>query len=178
MSIGPDPLYSGQGAIYRKQQPEGLTFNGANVVSEQVFDAGSLVSHYGQESYGGQVEPANVSFSIAPGGSSGVCVITIQVNDGAGNPIANQPADLDVYLSDSAFGIGLTATAPSVSAAITTGTVLQTYTANKAFYAQCNASGQIVLTISDASKTHYYISVVGLPVAFVSRQLQTADYHV
>ena len=177
MSIGPDPLQSGQSQIYTKQQPEGQTFNGNTVITEMVLDADSLVSHYGQESYGGQVEAAGVSFTIAQGASTGQCVITIQLTDGGGNPISNQPVDLDVYLSDSAFGIGLTATAPVTSATITTGTVLQTYTANKAYYAQCNASGQIVLTITSSAKNAYYIAVAGLPVAIVSRQLTTADYH-
>jgi hypothetical protein len=176
MGLGPDASYNGQSKIYRKQQPEGATLNGAAVITEEVLDAGSLLSHYGQESYGGVVEPANVTFGIAQGATSNLCVVTIQVNDGAGNPIANLPADLDVILSDAASGVGVTATSPSGGVAVTTGTQLQVYTAAKALYAQCNASGIIAITITDTAKTGFYVAVIGLPVPFVSRQLVAGDY--
>ena len=177
MALGPDTSYSGQSKIYRKQQPDGVTFNGASVTTEEIFDAGSLVQHYGQESYGGVVEGANVSFTIGPGGTN-IAQITIQINDGAGNAISGQPFDLDVILSDSATGVGVTATTPSGGIALNTGggSLLQTYVTSKAMYAQCNSSGQIVLNITDTAHTGFYVAVMGLPVAFVSRQLTAADY--
>lgn len=177
MAIGSDLSYAGQSKIYRKQQPENATVNGANVVTEEVFDAGSLVSHLGQEMYNGVVEGVMVKFTIAVGGTN-IAQVTTQVCDGAGNPIANQPFDLDVLLSDSATGVGVTATAPSGGIALAGGggTLLQTYVASKAIYAQCNASGQIVLNITDTAHTGFYVAVVGLPVAYVSRQLVAGDY--
>jgi len=175
--IGPDPSYNGQSKIYRKQQPTGEMLNGAAVITEEVLDVGSLLSHYGQESYGGIVEPAGATFTIAQDAAAG-CDVTIQLTDGAGNALANVPADLDVILSDSAVGVGITATAPSVSTTLKAGqgTLLQTYSANKAFYVQTNASGQITLVINDAAHTGYYVAVIGLPVPFVSRQLVAGDY--
>lgn len=176
MSLGSDASYSGQSKIYRKQQPAGTTLNGATVVTEEVFDAGSVVSHLGQETYAGIVEPAAIGFTIAQGASANQCQITIQLQDGAGNALANVPADLDVILSDSAAGVGLTATTASGGVAVSQGTTLQTYSASKALYIQTNASGQIVITITDTAKTGFYIAVLGLPVPFVSRQLTAADY--
>lgn len=177
MGLGPDQTYSGQSKIYRKQQPDGATFNGVAVVTEQVFDAGSLLQHYGQESYGGVVEGANVSFTIGVGGTN-IAQVTIQVNDGAGNPITGQPFDLDVILSDSPTGVGVTATTPSGGIALNAGggTLLQTYVASKGIYAQCNSNGQVVLNITDTAHTGFYVAVIGLPVAFVSRQLVAGDY--
>jgi|SRR6185437_13250939 len=177
MAIGPDASYSGQTKIYRKQQPDGVTLNGAVVVSEEVFDVGSLITHAGQETYSGIIEPAGVAFTIAQDAVAG-CDVTIQLNDGAGNAMANIPADLDVILSDSPFGVDITATAPSVSTTVKAGqgTLLQTYSANKAFYVQTNAAGQITIVINDAAHTGYYIAVIGLPVPFVSRQLVAGDY--
>lgn len=177
MSLGSDPSYSGQSKIYRKQQPAGVSLNGAAVITEEVFDAGSCLSHLGKETYSGVVEPANVSFTIAPGGAN-IAQVTIQVNDGAGNPVSNMPVDMDVILSDAADGVGVTATTPSGGIALNAGggTLLQTYVASKAIYAQTNASGQIVLNITDTAHTGFYVAVIGLPVPFVSRTLVAGDY--
>src|SRR6185312_2725168 len=101
--IGPDPSYNGQSKIYRKQQPTGEMLNGAAVITEEVLDVGSLLSHYGQESYGGVIEASSVTFTIAQDAVAG-CDVTIQLADGIGNPIAGLPADLDVILSDSPVG--------------------------------------------------------------------------
>ena len=176
MGLGPDNSYNGQSKIYRKQQPDGATFNSASVITEEVLDAGSLLSHYGQESYGGVVEPANATFSISKGGSANLSIVTVQINDGAGHPIASLPVDLDVVLSDAASGVGVTATTASGGVAVTTGTQLTAYIAAKALHAQCNASGVIAITITDTAKTGFYVAVLGLPVPFVSRQLVAADY--
>lgn len=179
MPTGQDASYSGQSKIYVKQQPAGTTINGNTVITEEVTDTGGLQNRFGLNAVNNVLTADQIAFTIAQGGSTGVCLVTITVTDNAGQPLANQPFDLDVILSDAATGVGVTATAPSVSATITTGTTLNTYVTNKAYYAQTNASGQIVLTISDASKTHYFVMVQGcsLPFAYVSRQLQTADYH-
>ncbi len=177
MSLGSDPSYSGQSKIYRKQQPAGETLNGATVVTEEVLDSGSLLTHLGQETYSGVIEAANATFAIANGGLN-IAQVTIQINDGDGNPISDLPVDLDVLLSVAAVGVGVTATTPSGGIALNAGggTLLQTYVASKAIYAQCNAAGQIVLEITDTAHTGFYVAVIGLPVPFVSPQLVAANY--
>lgn len=177
MPLGPDPSYGTQSKFYVKQQPAGTTLNGNTVATEAVEDVGSLVSQYGLQSLNGQILPAQILFTIAKG-SANVCVVTAQVADNGGQAIAGFPFDLDVILSDNANGVGITATAPSSSASVTTGTVLNTYTANKAFYAQTDATGKVVLTITDTGKTGYYVMVQAgcQPLPSVSRQLTSADY--
>lgn len=177
MGLGPDSTYSGQSKIYRKQQPENATSNGQEIITEEVFDNGSLVQHYGQETYRGTVEPAGCTITAAPYGAGGThqCEVTIQLTDGAGNALADVPANLDVLLSASPYGAGLGA-APTVSTTVATGLTLSTYSANLAFRIQTTATGEIQIIIDDASKTLYYIAVFGLPVPVVSAQLTAADY--
>lgn len=156
MALGPDPTYSGATRIYVKQQPVGQTINGNTVVTEEVSDAGSLQSMYGLQSLNGVILPSKVSI-VAAKGSANVCIVTITVQDNGGQPIVNTPYDFDVILSDSPYGVGVTATAPSASAVVTTGANLNSYAANKAFYVQCNAAGLVVLTITDTAKTPYVV---------------------
>jgi hypothetical protein len=182
MPLGPDTSYSGASKIYTKQQPDGQTINGNAITTEQVCDVGSVVQQYGVTTLNGQVLPGPCSFTIAPFGAGGThqVSITIQVQDNGGQPITGLPWDLDVILSDNANGVGVTATAPSVSTTVNAGggTLLNTYIANKAFYVQTNASGQVQIIINDASKTGYYImcQAGNQPFASVSRQLVSGDY--
>lgn len=177
MATGQDTTYSGQSKIYIKQQPAGTSINGNTVTTEEVTDVGGLQSQFGLSAFNGTILPGKVNFSPAKGAAN-ICIITITIQDNGAQPILNTPFDVDVVLSDAATGVGVTATTPSVSATITTGTTLNTYVANKAFYAQTNASGVIVLTINDAAKTGYFIMVQGaaLPVPYVSAQLVAANY--
>lgn len=176
MSLGPDTSYSGASKIYTKQQPDGTTFNGAAVTTERVFDSGSLVQHYGQESFGGTVMPAKIAFTIVQGGSSNICSVTAQIEDGAGNAITGQPVDLDICLSDAATGVGLTGTTASGGVAVGVGTQLDAMVAAKAIRCQCDTNGEITINITDTAKTGFYVAAIGLPVAFVSRQLVAGDY--
>jgi hypothetical protein len=120
--------------------------------------------------------PASVGFGIAAGASA-VSTVTITAKNAAGATL-QEPIEADVWLSDAATGIGLTSIAPSVGISLTTGTVLGILTAAKALHCQANASGVIVLSIHDASKTGYYVAVqpVGRTLATVSRQLVAGDY--
>ena len=179
MPIGQDGTYAGQSRLYEKQQPAGTTFNGNAVITEVVEDTGCLTNRFGLNAVNGKVTGDQALFTIAQGGAANICQITIQMADNGGQPIANQAFDLDVILSDAANGVGVTATGPSGGLAVTGGTQLNIYVAGKALYAQANASGQLIITITDTAKTGYYVMVQGaaLPFAYVSRQLLAADYH-
>lgn len=121
--------------------------------------------------------PGKVAFTIAAG-SANVCLVTIQVNDGAGNAIA-APVDMDVLLSDAASGAGLTVTSASGAVANdgTTGADLGTLTSKKALRVQTNATGAYKLSITDTGKTGFYVVAnVGGFVSKVSRQLVSGDY--
>jgi hypothetical protein len=180
MPLGPDQTYSGAAKIYEKQQPAGTTLNGNTVTTEEVTDVGGLQNLYGLSAFNGTVLPGLISFTIAPLGAGGTndVRITIQVQDNGGQPITGTPFDLDIILSDAASGVGATATTPSGAVSITTGTLLNTYIAKKAFYVQCDTNGKVVFDIVDAAKTGFYVMVqAGMqPVPAVSRQLVAGDY--
>src|SRR6185312_15290441 len=102
------------GRVYNDQSGN-AQLNGANLL-----DAGELAI------------PQKIGFSIAKGGSANICLVTIQVEDGAGNALPG-PFELMVYLSDSAAGAGLTAvTASGAVAAGASGTDLAVKVAKKA----------------------------------------------
>jgi hypothetical protein len=179
-ALGPDATHSGQSKIYVKQQPAGTTLNGNTVITEEVSDAGSVQNEYGLQALNGQVLPAQIVFTIAPTGGAGsnTVQITAQVVDNGLQPIANFPFDLDVILSDAANGVGVTAVTASGAVTFTAGTVLNTYSAKKAFYVQSDATGKVVFTIVDAAKTGFYCMVQAgsQPLPSVSRQLVAGDY--
>jgi hypothetical protein len=177
MPLGPDTSYQSGSRIYIKQQPGGQLLNGNTIITEEVTDVGSLSNQYGVTALNGKILPAGVTFSIAPGAATH-CVVTIQVVDNGGNAITGYPWDMDLILSDTSTGTGITATTPSGGISITTGTALNTYTANKALYVQSNANGVVVLNITDTAKTGFYVMVQGnpTPLPAVSPQLVTANY--
>lgn len=177
MALGPDGTYTGQSKVVIKQQPAGTTLNGNTVTTEELLDTGSLTNRYGINAVNGKITADKVGFAIAPGAANH-SVVTITIQDNGGQAIASQPFDVDVILSDAATGVGVTATAPSNSMTVTTGTQLNSYVSNKALYVQSDGTGTIVINIFDTAKTGYYVMVQGvsLPFAYVSRQLLSTDY--
>lgn len=122
--------------------------------------------------------PQKVAISNAKGGSSNICLVTFQVQDGAGNNVANVTA-LDVWLSDAATGIGLTATTASGTVgAGTSGTDLAWITASKAARVLTDATGKYILSITDSAKTGFYpcCSVPGTGKVAVGAQLTSGSY--
>ena len=119
----------------------------------------------------------SIGFGIAAGGSN-VCEVTITVKDGSGATIA-RVHELTVNLSDDDDGEGLTSTTASgaVAAKSASGTDLAVFTAKKSTRVQTLKTGVYVLSITDTSKTTFYVSVTGPDgVTAVSRILATADY--
>jgi predicted RecA/RadA family phage recombinase len=120
--------------------------------------------------------PTSVSFSPAAG-SSNVCLVTMHVKDQDGNNLA-AVVDLIVTLSDASSGAGLTATTASGNVvAGASGADLGDLTSKKAKVVQTDASGVYILSITDTSKTGFYVTAAPAGAALsVSSQLVTGNY--
>lgn len=174
MATGQDLTFNTK--IYRKQLPAGTTFNGNTVIQEQVFATGSLTSRDGVEAVLDRAVPAKVTFAIAPG-SANITVVTMVVVDGGGQPITDGPVNFDFLISDSSLGFGETSITTSGTVVVSTGTLISTYTAKKALYVQTDATGTVVITITDTAKSTFYMVGMGaFPSAWVSRITATGDY--
>lgn len=103
---------------------------------------------------------ASITLAPAAGGAN-VCEVTITVKDAAGTAIDNVHV-LEVYLSDSSVGAGLTATTASgtVTAKAASGAVLSTLTDKKHLRVSTLATGVFVLEITDTAKTGFYVCAV------------------
>ena len=118
------------------------------------------------------------TFTPAAGGAN-VSEVTVQALDIDGVAIA-RPTLLNIWLSDAATGLGLTAvtTSGTVTAKTASGAVFGTLTAKKALTVQTLADGTFILKITDTAKTEFYVAAQsqegGVPV--VSDVLATADY--
>lgn len=137
----------------------------------------------GRNSFGalflaGKQSASTIVYSIAQGATSNITAISIQMSDKNGNPVAGIQA-FDIWLSDAATGIGLTATTASGGfAAGASGTILGTLTTSKAIRAITDANGLFILNITDTAKTLFY-AVAAIPVngsVWVSRKLVAGDY--
>lgn len=120
------------------------------------------------------------SFSFTPSaGAANVCNVLVTPLDFAGNALTGV-REFEIFLSDAATGIGLTATSASgtVTNKTSEGTVLTALTAKKHILAQTKAGGTFTLEITDASKTLFYVAC-RIPLSgkmSVSDQLITANY--
>lgn len=125
---------------------------------------------------------AGCNFTIAQGATSNITLITITPCDKDGSQISHsdsKPVSYLVYLSDSASGLGITATTASGAvAAGSKGAVLATETASKALRVISDANGEFQLSITDTAKTLFYVCFVNpaTGVVYTSRRLVTGDY--
>lgn len=147
--------------------------------SRAYFDRSGNLHRNGAVEYDGaevaQPEQATVS---AAAGTTNVSDVTFQLKDGAGNNLAAVTA-LDLWLSDAATGIGLTATTPSGGvAAGASGTILGALTTSKAVRVITDATGKFILAITDTSKTGFYpcCSIPGTGKVTVGAQLVAGNY--
>jgi len=120
------------------------------------------------------------SFTLTPAaGASNICEVTIQAKDAAGANMTRAVIFL-VYLSDVSTGIGLASVSASgaVTAKAANGTDFGPITAKKALVAQTKVDGAFILSITDSSKTGYYVCAVPLRggAPSVSAQLITGNY--
>lgn len=117
--------------------------------------------------------------ATAAAGATTVSNVTITVKDARG-VAATVPIVLDVFLSDSTAGVGLTATTASgtVQAKSASGLVINALTAKKYIKVQTLADGTFVLEITDSAKTLFKVCAIN-PVTgktIVLKTLITADY--
>lgn len=122
--------------------------------------------------------PYNVTFTAAPGAAN-VAEVTVAVKDAEGNAIA-KAYNFDLWLSDAATGLGVTASTASgtVVAKAASGTDLVDLTAKKVKKIQTKVDGTYILQITDTVKTLFFVAVAhpvtGQPI--VSAQLTTPNY--
>jgi len=89
------------------------------------------------------------------GGAANIVNVTFTVNDAAGAPVA-KPTFLDIWLSDAATGLAITAH-PADSITATAGSIWHVNTAACAVRVQTTASGVATLAITDTHKTAFYV---------------------
>jgi len=99
---------------------------------------------------------ASALIVTAAAGSANISNVTLQVVDFEDAPVAGV-RNLNVWLSDSTSGIGLTATTASGTVTATTGTDFFDQVAKKAKIIQTDATGKIVLAITDTAKTAFKV---------------------
>lgn len=121
--------------------------------------------------------PHSVTASAATDGANAT-LVTLTIKNAQGRPVG--PKSFLLYLSDSATGLGLTATTASGNVtdktAGTTGQVLGTLTSKKALVVQNIADGTYQLSITDTSKTAFKVCVEIDGVVYVPITLATANY--
>ena len=120
---------------------------------------------------------AKVAISNAANGAN-TTAITFQLKDGAGNNLA-AVVPIDVWLSDAATDIGLTATTASGAVgAGASGTDLGALTAKKALRSLTDATGKYILGVIDTSKTAFFpcCTLPGTGQISVGAQLTAGSY--
>lgn len=140
--------------------------------TDNVLNLGGTVNVAGSATVGS----ATFTFTA---GAANVAEVAIALVDGGDSAVASgQP--FTVWLSDSAAGVGLTATSASgtVTAKAASGEVFGTLTAKKALVVQPLATGIFTLEITDTAKTTFYVAVQNPATGqvIVSRIMATGDY--
>lgn len=92
-------------------------------------------------------------------GASNVATSTIQVVDALGASLAGVRT-FDVFFSDSATGVDFASTWVIDSVAITTGKILKINTSVKHYTVQSDATGKVVLSLTDTAKGAGYVCAV------------------
>jgi len=121
--------------------------------------------------------PHNVTAVAATDGSNAT-LVTLTIRNRIGRPAG--PHMFLLYLSDSATGVGVTATTASGAVtdktAGTTGQVLSALIAKKALLVQNIADGTYQLSITDSAKTAFKVCVEIDGVVYVPLTLAAGNY--
>jgi len=107
-------------------------------------------------------EPFNVSIALAASGTTDGMAITVTTLDSDGNTIAGIYA-YEMYMSEAATGIGLTADTYSGDLTAVTGGIAAVRTAKKAWLVQTHTTGVFVATLVDSANPVDQYVVVVLP---------------
>lgn len=125
-----------------------------------------------------QIDQPAYATAVVAAGASTVSEITLTVRNANGKPVG--PVMLDLYLSDSAAGAGLTAVTASGAVACKTagtlGTDIAVHVAKKALRVQTLANGNYTLSITDSAKSPFKVCAQIDDVAQVVATLATASY--
>lgn len=109
-----------------------------------------------------QGEVAQTATVALSAGAADTMTITITLKDAFGTAFAERHR-VEVYISTSSAGAGLSATSYSGALTATTGDILTAHTAKKHVTAVTNASGVLVLSLVDTAKAAGEYVVVVLP---------------
>jgi hypothetical protein len=143
------------------------------------YDQQSNFHPNGSIIFDGLENPLAMLATITPAaGAANTCLVTIQLKDGGGNPLP-VVVPLDVWLSDNATGIGLTATtANGTVGAGASGTDIWVGTAKKALRSLTDSTGKYVLSITDTLKTGFVpcCSIAGTGQIAAGPRLTTGNY--
>lgn len=119
----------------------------------------NMVAQFETIEVDGARAPASVTIALAASGTTDGMQITITVVDGAGNTIAAAHC-LEVWISESSAGAGLTADSYSGTVTATTGAILTAFTAKKHFSVVTAATGiAVLLAVDSANPADQYVCV-------------------
>lgn len=107
---------------------------------------------------------ASVTWATPAAGAANICKFGGTIKDAAGATIAECRV-LDVYLSTSSAGVGVSATSYSTGAAVTGGSLIGTIAANKAFKVQTAADGTFEISITATGKPATEYAVALMPIS-------------
>lgn len=124
-----------------------------------------------------KADPTGVKFTATPS-TANICLVTCQLIDNEGFAVA-VAAEIEIWLSDAATGLGITGTTASGAvAAGATGTDLAVLVTKKMIRAQTDVNGSYTLSITDTAKTAFYVAIklTKHNKARVSAVLATANF--
>lgn len=103
-----------------------------------------------------RAQPDGALITVAAGATN-TCVATIQLqtNEGANVAVATV---IEAWVSDSAAGLGLTATANTSEVTLTSGALMGINIAEKSWVIQTDATGKAVLVITDTGKHATFVA--------------------
>ena len=102
---------------------------------------------------------SSVDITLAASATTDGMDIAIQFKDPNGNPL-NKVVQTEVWISESALGIDLTADTYSGDVTVVTGTEVQEITSKKRFVVLSDATGLVeMLAVASANPTDQYIAV-------------------
>lgn len=127
---------------------ERLSATSLRVTEELVLPAGAIL--YRGEKAADKAELHSITVALAASATTDGMAITITCLDAAGNVI-KRVQRLDIWISESAIGAGLTADSYSGTVTASTGTILTAHTAKKHFSVLTAATGIAVLVAVDSA---------------------------
>jgi hypothetical protein len=147
--------------------------------SKSYFDQQGNYHPNGAIEFDGNENPLAMLVTITNAANgANVSNVTFQVKDGGGSNLA-VVVPIDVWLSDAATGIGLTATtATGAVGAGSSGTDLGVLTTKKANRSLTDATGKYILSITDTNKTTFFpcCTIAGTGQISVGAQLTAGSY--